>query len=149
MKAAKRAALYVRVSTDHQSVENQIRELTDVAKRRGWTVVEVYRDAGISGAKGRDQRPGLDGMLKDALRRKFDVVMAWAIDRLGRSLIDLLETIKHLEAVGVDQYLNQQNIDTTTPHGELVFQVTGAFGEFERSMICQRVMCGRRPRVKC
>ena len=85
----------------------------------------------------------------DASRRKFDVVMAWAIDRLGRSLIDLLETIKHLEAVGVDQYLDQQNIDTTTPHGELVFQVTGAFGEFERSMICQRVMCGRRPRVKC
>src|SRR5262252_4209643 len=84
-KAAKRAALYVRVSTDHQTVENQVVELRQVAERRGWQAVEVYKDAGISGAKGRDQRPGLDAMLKDASRRKFDVVMAWAIDRLGRS----------------------------------------------------------------
>src|SRR5262245_12929246 len=141
-KQLKRAALYVRVSTDHQSVENQVRELTQVAERRGWTVVEVYRDAGISGSKGRDQRPGLDGMLKDASRRKFDVVMAWAIDRLGRSLIDLLETIKHLEAVGVDLYLDQQHIDTTTPQGKLLFQITGAFAEFERCMIQQRVRAG-------
>ena len=84
-KTIKRAALYVRVSTDHQSVENQARELRQVAERRGWQVTEVYRDPGISGAKGRDQRPGLDALLKDASRRKFDVVMAWAIDRLGRS----------------------------------------------------------------
>ena len=90
------------MSTDSQTVENQIRELTQVAERRGWHVVEVYRDAGISGAKGRDQRPGLDAMLKDAGRRKFDIVMARAIDRLGRSLIDLLRTIQDLEAVGVD-----------------------------------------------
>src|SRR5262245_19269135 len=83
-------------------------------------------------------------MLKDASRRKFDVVMAWAIDRLGRSLIDLLETIKHLEAVGVDLYLDQQNIDTTTPAGKLLFQLTGAFAEFERSMIRQRVRAGLR-----
>src|SRR5262245_15102701 len=141
-KKAKRAALYVRVSTDHQSVENQIRELRQIAERRGWTVEEIYRDAGISGAKGRDQRPGLDAMLKDAGRRRFDVVMVWAIDRLGRSLIDLLETIKHLEAVGVDLYLDQQNIDTTTPMGKLLFQITGAFAEFERSIIRQRIRAG-------
>ena len=121
----KRAALYVRVSTDAQTVENQIRELRQVAGRRGWDVVEVYNDAGISGAKGRNGRPGLDSMLKDASRRKFDIVMAWAIDRLGRSLIDLLDTIQHLEACGVDLYLDQQAIDTTTPMGKLVFQVTG------------------------
>jgi predicted site-specific integrase-resolvase len=78
-KAMKCAALYVRVSTDHQSVENQIRVLRQVAERRGWQVAEVYRDAGISGAKGREQRPGLDALLKDASRRRFDVVMAWAI----------------------------------------------------------------------
>jgi DNA invertase Pin-like site-specific DNA recombinase len=142
MMKAKRAALYVRVSTDHQSVENQVRELREVAERRGWSVVEVYRDAGISGAKGRDKRPGLDAMLKDASRRKFDVVMAWAIDRLGRSLKDLLGTIDHLKEVGVDLYLDQQNIDTTTPTGKLLFQITGAFGEFERSMIQQRVRAG-------
>ena len=141
-KTEKRAALYVRVSTDHQSVENQVRELKQIARRRGWSVAEVYRDAGISGAKGRDQRPGLDALLKDAGRRKFDVVMAWAIDRLGRSLIDLLTTIQHLEAVGVDLYLDQQAIDTTTPTGKLLFQVTGAFAEFERSMIRQRVRAG-------
>ena len=142
MAKPKRAALYVRVSTDHQSVENQVRELKQVAERRGWTVIEVYRDAGISGSKGRDKRPGLDAVLKDANRRKFDIVMAWAIDRLGRSLIDLLGTIEHLEKVGVDLYLDQQNIDTTTPTGRLLFQITGAFGEFERSMIRQRVRAG-------
>jgi len=141
-KAAKRAALYVRVSTDQQSVESQVRELREVAERRGWSIVEVYRDAGISGAKGRDQRPGLDAMLNDAGRRRFDVLMVWAIDRLGRSLIDLLGTIQHLEAVGVDVYLDQQHIDTTTPAGRLLFQLTGAFAEFERSMIRVRVRAG-------
>ena len=142
MAKAKRACLYVRVSTDQQTVENQIAELSQVAERRGWQVVEVYKDAGISGAKGRDQRPGLDAMLKDASRRKFDVVMAWAIDRLGRSLIDLLRTIEHLNDVGVDLYLDQQSLDTTTPTGKLLFQVTGAFAEFERAMIRQRVRAG-------
>jgi DNA invertase Pin-like site-specific DNA recombinase len=142
MAKAKRAALYVRVSTDSQTVENQIRELRQVAERRGWEVVEVYNDAGISGAKGRNGRPGLDSMLKDASRRRFDVAMAWAIDRLGRSLTDLLHIIQHLEACGVDLYLDQQSIDTTTPMGKLVFQVTGAFAEFERTMIRQRVKAG-------
>ena len=173
MSSTKRAALYVRVSTDAQTLENQIRELRQVARRRGWDVVEVYSDAGISGAKGRNGRPGLDSMLKDASRRKFDIVMAWAIDRLGRSLSDLLDTmlkdasrrrfdvimawaidrlgrsltdllhiIQHLEACGVDLYLDQQSIDTTTPMGRLVFQVTGAFAEFERTMIRQRIKAG-------
>jgi DNA invertase Pin-like site-specific DNA recombinase len=128
----KRAAMYVRVSTDKQTVENQVRELRQIAERRGWEVVEEYHDAGISGAKGRYKRPGLDKMLKDASKRRFDVVMAWAIDRLGRSLIDLLGTIQTLDATGVDLYLDQQAIDTTTPAGKLMFQVTGAFAEFER-----------------
>src|SRR6516162_9253620 len=138
----KRAAIYVRVSTDKQTVENQVRELRQIAERRGWEVVEQYSDAGISGSKGRDDRPGLDQMLKDAQRRRFDVVMAWAIDRLGRSLIDLLGTIQTLEACGVDLYLDQQAIDTTTPAGRLMFQVTGAFAEFERSMIRTRANAG-------
>jgi len=139
---AKLAVIYVRVSTDKQTVENQLRELKQLAERRGWQVVQEYRDTGISGAKGRDSRPGLDQMLKDASKRRFDVVMAWAIDRLGRSLIDLLGTIQTLEACGVDLYLDQQSIDTTTPAGKLMFQVTGAFAEFERSMIRQRVLAG-------
>ena len=138
----KRAAIYVRVSTDRQTVENQLRELRQIAERRGWEVVTEYHDAGISGAKGRDDRPKLDEMLKDAQRRRFDVAMAWAIDRLGRSLIDLLGTIQALEACGVDLYLDQQSIDTTTPAGRLMFQITGAFAEFERSMIRQKVRAG-------
>ena len=144
----KRAAVYVRVSTDKQTVENQVRELRQIAERRGWEVVEQYSDAGISGARGRDSRPGLDQMLKDAARRRFDVVMAWAIDRLGRSLIDLLGTIQTFEACGVDLYLDQQAIDTTTPAGKLMFQVTGAFAEFERSMIRQRVHAGLKRAVE-
>ena len=139
---SKRAAIYVRVSTDKQTVENQVAALRQIAQRRGWEIVEQYHDAGISGSKGRDGRPGLDQMLKDASRRKFDVIMAWAIDRLGRSLIDLLGTIQTVEACGVDLYLDQQSIDTTTPAGKLMFQVCGAFAEFERSMIQQRVRAG-------
>lgn len=145
---AKRAAIYVRVSTDKQTVENQLRELRQIAERRGWEVVKEYQDAGISGSKGRDGRPGLDEMLKDAQRRRFDVVMAWAIDRLGRSLIDLLGTIQALETCGVDLYLDQQAIDTSTPGGKLMFQVTGAFAEFERSMIRQRVRAGLKRAVE-
>ena len=119
----KRAAIYVRVSTDRQTIENQMRELHRIAQRRGWEVVQEYRDAGISGSKGREERPGLDEMLKDAQRRRFDVVMAWAIDRLGRSLIDLLGTIQALEAYGVDLYLDQQALDTTTPAGKQCFRL--------------------------
>ena len=100
----KRAAIYVRVSTDKQTIDNQVAALRQIAERRGWQVIEQYSDAGISGAKGRDGRPGLDQMLKDASRRKFDVIMAWSIDRVGRSLIDLLGTIQTLEACGVDLY---------------------------------------------
>jgi DNA invertase Pin-like site-specific DNA recombinase len=145
---AKKAAIYVRVSTDKQTVENQVAALRQIAERRGWEVVEQYHDAGISGAKGRNGRPGLDQMLKDASRRKFDVIMAWAIDRLGRSLIDLLGTIQTLEASGVDLYLDQQAIDTTSPAGKLMFQVCGAFAEFERSMIRQRVNAGLKRAVE-
>ena len=144
----KRAAIYVRVSTDKQTVENQLRELRQIAERRGWEVVDEYHDAGISGAKSRKDRPGLDRMLEDSQRRRFDVVMAWAIDRLGRSLIDLLGTIQALEAFGVDLYLDQQSLDTTTPAGKLVFQITGAFAEFERSMIRQRVNAGLKRAVE-
>jgi DNA invertase Pin-like site-specific DNA recombinase len=138
----RRAAIYVRVSTDRQTVENQIAKLTEVAAGRGWLIVATFNDAGISGAKGRKERPGLDDMLKRAQRGEFDVVMAWAIDRVGRSLLDLLNTVQHLEACSVDLYLDQQQIDTTTPTGKLLFQITGAFAEFERSMIRDRINAG-------
>jgi DNA invertase Pin-like site-specific DNA recombinase len=136
----KRAALYLRVSTDGQTVENQRLALRAVCEQRGWQLVQEYVDSGISGAKGRRQRPGLDALLKDA--RRFDVVLAWALDRLGRSLVDLLDTLGELEAAGVGLVLHQQAIDTTTPAGRMFFQVTGAFAEFERGMIRSRVMAG-------
>jgi DNA invertase Pin-like site-specific DNA recombinase len=87
---ANQVALYTRVSTDRQTTENQERELRAIAARAGWHVVEVYRDEGISGAKGRDERPAFDALCKDAARRQFDMVMAWSVDRLGRSLQDLI-----------------------------------------------------------
>lgn len=138
----KRAALYLRVSTDGQTVENQRIALEAVCEQRGWQVIQVYSDNGVSGAKSRNQRPGLDAMLKDAARGRFDVVLAWALDQLGRSLIDLLDTLGELDAASVALVLHQQAIDTTTPAGRMFFQVTGAFAEFERGMIRSRVIAG-------
>ena len=123
-------------------MENQVRELRQIAERRGWHVVEEYST--LASAAPRDARTGLVSIKCSTMRAsgEFDIVMAWAIDRLGRSLIDLLGTIQTLEACNVDLYLDQQAIDTTTPAGRLMFQITGAFAEFERSMIRQRVKLG-------
>ena len=102
----------------------------------------MYRDAGISGSKGRDQRPGFDAMHKNAARRRFDVVMAWSVDRLGRSLQDLCGFLSELHSLGIDLFLHQQGIDTTTPAGKAMFQMMGVFAEFERAMIRERVNAG-------
>jgi DNA invertase Pin-like site-specific DNA recombinase len=142
MAKAKRAAIYLRVSTDDQTVENQRRELTAAATARGWTVVAEYADEGISGAKGRDGRPQLDLLLKDTVHRRFDVAMVWAVDRLGRSLPDLIASMQELHGAKVDLFLHQQGIDTTTPGGKAMFQMLGVFGEFERAMIQARVKAG-------
>jgi DNA invertase Pin-like site-specific DNA recombinase len=139
---AKRVAFYLRVSTGEQSTENQRRELEAVARQRGWEVVAIYEDQGISGAKGRDRRPQLDRMLKDAVRGRFDILAAWAVDRLGRSLQDLVATLGELRAAGVDLFLHQQAIDTTTPSGRAMFGMLGVFAEFERAMIQERVRAG-------
>src|ERR1700710_2168407 len=114
MANAIRAALYLRVSTGEQTVENQRRELEAAAAARGWQVVAVYADEGISGSKRRDQCPQLDLMLKDAVRRRFDVAMVWAVDRLGRSLPDLIASMQELHGAKVDLFMLQQGIDTTT-----------------------------------
>lgn len=137
-----RAALYLRVSTVSQETDNQRRELEAAAAARGWSVVAVYADVGISGAKGRDKRPQLDLMLKDAVRRRFDIVMCWAVDRLGRSLPDLVSTMQELHASKVDLFLLMQALDTTTPSGRAMFGMLGVFAEFEREMIKGRVNAG-------
>jgi DNA invertase Pin-like site-specific DNA recombinase len=138
----KRVAIYLRVSTSEQTTDNQRRELEAVAARHGWHVVKVFEDAGISGAKGREQRPGLDAMMKAVARREIDAVAAWSVDRLGRSLIDLLDLLRELHAKGVDLFLHQQGLDTSTPAGKAMFQMMGVFAEFERAMIRERVLAG-------
>ena len=139
---AKRVALYLRVSTADQTTANQRRELERVAKRHGWAVARVFEDAGVSGAKGRDERPALDALLKAVARREVDMVAAWSVDRLGRSLPDLLDFLRELHAKGVDLFLHQQGLDTSTPSGKAMYQMMGVFAEFERAMIRERVLAG-------
>src|SRR5277367_6522009 len=138
----KQVAIYLRVSTSKQETSNQRRELEAVAARSGWEVVKVYEDAGISGAKGRDKRPGLDAMMKAVNAKEFDMVAAWSVDRLGRSLTDLLAILQGLQEKGVDLFLHQQGIDTSTTAGKAMFQMLGVFAEFERGIIRERVNAG-------
>lgn len=155
--AQKNVALYLRVSTDEQTVENQRQALTEACERRGWRVVAEFCDEGISGAKGRSARPAFDRLHKaivrgsasgasldpqDRRRGKFDVVAAWSVDRLGRSLQDLVGFLGELHGAGVDLYLDRQGVDTSTPAGKAMFQMLGVFAEFERSLIVDRVRAG-------
>ncbi len=142
MSKAKRVAIYVRVSTDGQSVENQKRELEAVANRHGWEVAGVFSDHGISGAK--ETRPAFARLIQGIARKDFDTVAAWSVDRLGRSLQHLLTFLGELRAKGVDLYLHQQGVDTATPAGKALFQMLGVFAEFERAMIVERVHSGLR-----
>jgi DNA invertase Pin-like site-specific DNA recombinase len=139
---AKRVAIYVRVSTDGQSTDNQRQELEAMALRSGWEVARVFVDHGISGAKGREQRPAFDALCKAVARREVDLVAAWAVDRVGRSLRDLVDFFEELRATGVGLYLHQQGLDTTTPAGRAMFGMTAVFAEFERAMIVERVRAG-------
>lgn len=138
----KRVALYVRVSTDGQTVQNQLGELRQVAERHGWEIVRTYADEGISGTKGREGRPEFGKLLKAIARREVDMVAAWSVDRLGRSLRDLVSLLSDLQAKGVDLFLLQQGLDTTTPSGRAMFQMLGVFSEFEAAMIRDRVRAG-------
>jgi DNA invertase Pin-like site-specific DNA recombinase len=138
----KNIAIYLRVSTSKQDTENQRRELEAVATRSGWRVVRVFEDAGISGAKGRDKRPGLDALMKAVNAKEFDMVAAWSVDRLGRSLTDLLAILQGLHDKGLDLFLHQQGLDTSTSAGKAMFQMLGVFAEFERGIIRERVNAG-------
>src|SRR4249919_1678633 len=142
--STRRAALYVRVSTADrgQSVENQLAPLQEAAGRLGWSIVSIYRDEGISGSQGRAKRPGLDALLKGVARREFDIVAAWSVCRLGRSLGDLIGLLGELRSRDIDLYLHQQALDTSTPSGRALFGMLGVFSEFERAMIRDRVLAG-------
>lgn len=138
----KRTGIYLRVSTDQQTTENQRRILMEVAQRSGWTVVEVFEDQGISGAKGRDKRPAFGALMKAVHRREITMVAAFAVDRLGRSLPDLVGFLSDIQASGCDLYLHQQAVDTSTPSGRMLFQMLSVFSEFERELIKSRITAG-------
>ncbi len=138
----KRVAIYARVSTDGQTTENQVRELEAVAERHGWEVVATFEDRGISGARVREERPGFNRLHEAITRREADLVAAWSVDRLGRSLRDLVGFLEELRAKGVDLYLHQQGLDTSTPGGRAMFGMLSVFSEFERAMIRERIKAG-------
>jgi DNA invertase Pin-like site-specific DNA recombinase len=137
-----RAAIYLRVSRDDQTTENQRLVLERVAQHRGWTIGQIYEDAGISGAKGRDKRPAFDAMLRDAVRLQFDILMVWSIDRLGRSVLHVANALAELDAAGIRLYSYQQGIDSSTPMGRAMIQMASVFGEQEREVLRSRVMAG-------
>jgi len=139
---SKQVALYLRVSTDEQTLANQRRELTAAAERHGWQVVAEFSDAGISGSKGRDQRAGFDRLMQGIARREFDMVAAWSVDRLSRSLSHLVAFLGEIHGKGIDLYLHTQGLDTSTPTGKAMFQLLGVFAELERSIITERINAG-------
>lgn len=138
----KRCVAYVRVSTQGQDTESQLQAIKSEIEKSGDVLVNFYKDHGISGAKGRDQRPALDQMLKDANQQKFDKVVVFDITRLGRSLPDLIATLNELSSANVDLQMLQNNLDTSTAGGRMMFSIFGAIGEFERSLIRERVKAG-------
>jgi DNA invertase Pin-like site-specific DNA recombinase len=139
----KKVAIYARVSTEKQTCENQLIELRAVAERCGYTIVTEFVDEGISGAKGRADRPALDGLIKAATQRKFELILVWSIDRLGRSLQNLVEILNDLQSMRVDLMFLQQGMDTSTSSGRMMFSIFGALAEFERNLIRERVVAGQ------
>src|SRR5450759_2529078 len=134
-----KAAIYARVSTFDQEPENQLAEVRRYCEARGWTAVE-YTDKGVSGAK--DRRPALDQGISDARRRRFDVVVCWRLDRLGRNLKHLIALLEDLQVLGVAFVSLAEGIDATKPAGKLQMHILGAIAEFERDRIVERVKAG-------
>jgi len=139
----KKVAIYARVSTSQQTCENQLNELRVVADRAGYQIVAEFVDEGISGSKGRQNRPALDQMLRECTRRRFDLVMCWDISRLGRSVQNLIEIMNELQSLKVDLFFLQQGMDTSTASGRMMFSVFGALAEYERELIRERVLAGQ------
>ena len=137
----KRVAIYARVSTDKQTCENQLNELRSIAEHMQYIIVDEFIDEGISGAT--SSRPALDALMKSATQRRFDMVMCWSIDRLGRSLQNLIEILNELQSLKVDLFFMQQGLDTSTSAGRMMFSIFGALAEFERNLIRERVIAGQ------
>ena len=138
-----RCAIYSRVSTSNQTTLNQVNELRKIAELKGLTIVSEFEDV-VSGAKGRDDRKGFDNLIKGAVRKDFDMILVWSVDRLGRSLQNLVSFLNEIHSVDCDLYIHQSGIDTSTPAGKMMFQMCGVFAEFERGMIRERVLSGQK-----
>ena len=137
-------ALYLRVSTSEQTTDNQRRELELACERHGWDIAAVYQDEGISGAKGRDKRPQFEALHKAIARREIDLVAAWSVDRIERSLPDLIAFLSDIHAAGIGLYLHQQGLDTTTGSGRAMFGMLSVFAEYERAFLRERTVAGLR-----
>lgn len=138
----RRVGIYSRVSTTDQKTENQTCLLREIVEHKEWELIDCYVDHGVSGAKGRENRPEFDRLCKDMVRRRFDAIMVWDVSRLSRSLHHLIEFLNDLQSVGCDLYIHQQGLDTSTPAGRMMFQMVGVFSEFERAMISERIKAG-------
>ena len=137
----KKCVIYSRVSTSSQEVENQIKLLKEISKQKGFELVDVISDV-MSGSKGRNERKGFDKLIKGSIRKEWDSILVWSVDRLGRSLKDLVSFLDDINSVGCDLYIHQSGIDSSTSSGKMMFQMIGVFAEFERSMISERVKLG-------
>ena len=138
----KRCAIYTRTSTDRQHTENQLIKLKEIAKLKGYIVVKELEDKGISGSKGREIRTGFDTLMKGAVSKDYDMIFVWSVDRLGRSLPDLISFLTEMNSVNCNLYIHNSQLDSTTPQGKLLFSLLSVFAEFERSMISSRVKLG-------
>ena len=138
----KSVVIYGRVSTNNQSVSNQLHDLKEVCERNGWTIVDEYIDEGISGTHGRDKRPEFDRLLKDVNRKRFDGILVWDISRLGRSLQHLVSFLNDVISKDIDLYIHKQGIDTSTSTGKMMFGFISVMSEYERTLIVERVKSG-------
>lgn len=138
----KKTAIYVRVSTSKQDTTNQLIELRELAKRLNLEIVQEYTDNGISGSKGREERPGLDLLLIHAGQRKFEQVLIFDITRLGRSLQNCIETLNYLNSLNIDILIQKQGIDTSTSVGRLTFSLMASLGEYEKNLMRERIVLG-------
>ncbi|MDA7699353.1 recombinase family protein [bacterium] len=143
----RKAVIYSRVSTNEQTVENQLRVLREVAEKRGLEVVREISDEGISGAKGRDERQGFDELIKGSVKNEWDIILVWDVSRLGRSLKHLVSFLEDIQSAHCDMYIHQSGIDTSTTSGKMMFGMLSVFSEFERSMIRERVIAGQQRAV--
>ena len=139
----RKAVIYSRVSTNEQTVKNQLKVLLEAAEKRGLEVVREISDEGISGAKGRDERKGFDELITGSIQKEWDIILVWDVSRLGRSLQHLVSFLNEIHSVNCDLYIHQSGIDTSTPSGKMMFQMLGVFSEFERGMIRERVIAGQ------